>query len=433
MFHDRIRIWVNAGKGGDGASSFRREKFVPRGGADGGDGGRGGDVIIRSTASVKTLSHMREGQKISATPGGNGRGRKFHGERGADAIIDVPLGTLVFQLHDDGTYGACLADLVHDGDKFTVAKGGKAGIGNTHFVTPIQQAPTTADRGLPGEKLGVILEIKLIADVGFVGIPNAGKSTLLGAISNAKPKTADYPFTTLEPHLGVMKKELAMPRNPAISYTPIVLADIPGLIEGASEGKGLGHTFLKHIERTRLLALVIDASLGKKHITDTFKQLTNELAKFSRKLSEKRTLLVLNKIDELSDKESKALLVWAIKKYSPVSVVGISAFFGIGIEELSTMMIEQLANLPQDYSLSPILHILEPTYFPITIEHIDEVYIVHHKPAENIVLQTYTDNEGSLDRMMSRLSKLGVVDALEKAGVEEGDEVEIAGKVFTWV
>ena len=283
--YDRARIYVKAGDGGNGAITFRREKYVPRGGPDGGDGGQGGDVVLRVNPSENTLLRFQYLSRFVAEDGGHGQKARRHGKRAPDLVLDVPPGTVV---RDDET-GEVLADLTAAGDEFVAARGGRGGLGNQHFATPSRQAPRLAEKGEPGKERSLALELKLIADVGLVGYPNAGKSTLLAAMSAARPKIADYPFTTLEPNLGVVDSD----------GETFVLADIPGLIEGAAEGAGLGHEFLRHVERTRLLLHVLDGSgglEGRDPLAD-FDTIEGELAAYGAGLAEKPRVVVVNKID----------------------------------------------------------------------------------------------------------------------------------------
>ncbi|HIP43478.1 MAG TPA: GTPase ObgE, partial [Aquifex aeolicus] len=290
-FIDRVKIYVRAGKGGDGAVAFLREKYRPKGGPAGGDGGKGGNVILVATSSKHTLLDFKYKKHFIAEDGEPGKGKKMHGKKGEDLIIYVPVGTVV----KDARTGEIICDLAKDGQRCTVARGGKGGRGNARFATPTNQAPTYAEKGEPGEERWIILELKLIADVGLIGFPNAGKSTLLARLTRANPKIADYPFTTLSPNLGVM--ELGWDRR-------LIIADIPGLIEDAHKGAGLGHEFLRHIERTKFLAHIIDVSdFRERDPIQAFEAINKELALYSQELVKKPQIVVANKIDALSDKE----------------------------------------------------------------------------------------------------------------------------------
>src|ERR671918_550912 len=289
MFIDRARIHVQGGDGGSGVTAFRREKFVPRGGPSGGDGGRGGDVILVADASLNTLLHLRYNPQHNAARGSHGEGANRSGRDGADLIVRVPVGTQIF----DATTGDLLHDLSHDGDRWLAARGGRGGFGNAHFATSTNRAPRYHQEGSPGEEFELQLELKLLADVGLVGFPNAGKSTFISAVSAAHPKIADYPFTTLEPHLGVVDMG---------DFRTFVIADIPGLIEGAHEGHGLGDRFLRHIERTKLLLHLVDVSSasGRDAVSD-YEVINNELAAYDPQLASRAQFVVATKIDALDE------------------------------------------------------------------------------------------------------------------------------------
>jgi len=320
-FIDRVKIYVRAGKGGDGAVAFLREKYRPKGGPAGGDGGKGGNVILVATSSKHTLLDFKYKKHFIAEDGEPGKGKKMHGKKGEDLIIYVPVGTVV----KDARTGEIICDLAKDGQRCTVARGGKGGRGNARFATPTNQAPTYAEKGEPGEERWIILELKLIADVGLIGFPNAGKSTLLARLTRANPKIADYPFTTLSPNLGVM--ELGWDRR-------LIIADIPGLIEDAHKGAGLGHEFLRHIERTKFLAHIIDVSdFRERDPIQAFEAINKELALYSQELVKKPQIVVANKIDALSDKE----LIEELRSYfkeKGYEFCAISALTGEGLEEL---------------------------------------------------------------------------------------------------
>lgn len=328
MLIDYVEIYVKSGKGGKGAISFRREKYVPKGGPDGGDGGKGGDVIITSDPNINTLLDFRYKKKFIAEDGENGAGGLKTGKSGEDVVIKVPVGTIVKDLES----GKILYDFLHPYESFVVAKGGKGGRGNNHFKTPVNQAPRKADPGMPGEALEIALELKLIADVGLIGFPNAGKSTLISVLSSAKPKIANYPFTTLEPVLGLVRyKEL----------NSFVIADIPGIIEGAAEGKGLGLKFLKHCERTKILVFLLDVS--SENIKNDYKILQNELKKFSKELFNKPRIIVLSKIDLIDEAELKKLMKTKIDKKYPQ--LAISSVAQIGLENLTEVIWNELSKL----------------------------------------------------------------------------------------
>lgn len=320
-FVDRVKIYVRGGKGGDGAVAFLREKYRPKGGPAGGDGGKGGDVILVATNSKHTLLDFKYKKHFIAENGEPGKGKNMHGRNGEDLIIYVPVGTVVRDIQT----GEVICDLVREGQKCIVAKGGKGGRGNARFATPTNQAPTYAEKGKPGEERWIILELKLIADVGLIGFPNAGKSTLLSRLTRANPKVADYPFTTLSPNLGVM--ELDWDRR-------LVIADIPGLIEDAHKGAGLGHEFLRHVERTKLLAHVIDVSdFRERDPVEAFNAINKELELYSPELLKKPQIVIANKIDVLSDKK----LLKDLEKYfkeKGYEFYAVSALTGEGLENL---------------------------------------------------------------------------------------------------
>jgi len=318
MFHDRARIQVQAGRGGDGGLSFRREKFVPKGGPDGGDGGRGGDVVLVSDAGFRDLSALRSKRVFRAARGEPGRGSGKHGADGSDVEIRLPVGTQV--LEDDGL----VADLVAPGARIVVARGGPGGRGNRAFATPARQTPRFAETGLPGEAAELELRLKLVADAALVGLPNAGKSSLLRRISNAKPKVADYPFTTLQPVLGTVDSP---------DRRQLTVADVPGLIEGASRGVGLGHEFLAHLERAKLLVHVIDVAADDP--AEQFRQIAHELAEYGAGLDERRQVVVLNKIDLLVEPPELG-----VEDERIVAVLALSAATGTGVEELKRKLFE---------------------------------------------------------------------------------------------
>jgi len=329
MFIDRVKIRVKAGDGGNGVTAFRREKFVPRGGPSGGDGGKGGDVWIESDESLNTLLHLRYNPEHHAERGRHGEGSNRHGKDGADEIVKVPIGTQVF----DVASGDLLHDFTDASQRFLAAKGGKGGWGNAHFATPTRQAPKFHYSGRPGEDRELQLELKLIADVGLVGFPNAGKSTLISVISAAKPKIADYPFTTLEPNLGVV--DLG-------DFKTFVVADIPGLIEGASEGAGLGDRFLRHVERTRLLLHLVDvSSLSGRDPVEDYEIINHELAAYNKDLAARPQIVVATKIDALDEPQRlENLKKRAVKDKR--EFIAISAVANRGVMELVNLLAERL-------------------------------------------------------------------------------------------
>jgi GTP-binding protein len=330
---DRVEIWVKAGNGGNGVISFRREKFVPFGGPDGGDGGDGGSIFLVASRGLSTLTHLRQRRHYRARKGEHGKGKNRHGKRGNDVALAVPLGTLVQRKEDNGR--VTLADLTVEGQRVLVAKGGRGGWGNAHFATPTNQAPRIAQEGKPGEEWQLLLDLKLLADVGIIGYPNVGKSTLLSSVSRASPKVADYPFTTTEPVLGVVE----------LGYRAFVLAEIPGLIEGAHQGRGLGHDFLRHIERTRVLIHLLDGSA--EHPLSDLNKTNEELRLFNPALGEKPQLVAINKIDLPSVRTRLPELRRTLRGIEP-PVYFISAATGEGIAELMNKTAELLQlSLPQ--------------------------------------------------------------------------------------
>jgi GTP-binding protein len=328
-FIDEAKFFVKGGDGGNGCVSFRREKFVPKGGPDGGDGGNGGDVIIEASKRFSSLIDFRYRSHFMAERGVHGQSKKMHGRNGADHVVKVPAGSLI----KDAETGEVIADLIEDGQKVVVAKGGRGGRGNTHFASSTNRAPRVAGRGKPGEERWLRIELKILADVGLVGLPNAGKSTLLSKLSAAHPKIAAYPFTTLEPHLGVMRLG---------HHPPYVIADIPGLIEGAHEGAGLGHKFLKHIERTRVLLHILDGSKPIDEIIADQQTLEQELSRFDETLLSRRKVIVVNKVDLLEDTNQlkKIVTIFGAKN---ISVLAISALTGSGIDALKKHLVAILA------------------------------------------------------------------------------------------
>lgn len=328
MLIDYVEIYVKSGKGGKGAISFRREKFVPKGGPDGGDGGKGGEIILTSDPNINTLLDFRYKKEFIAEDGENGLGALKTGKSGKDIEIKVPVGTVI----KDTLTERILYDFLQPNDSFIIAKGGKGGRGNNHFKTPTNQTPRKADTGLPGEEFDISLELKLIADVGLIGFPNAGKSTLISVMSAAKPKIANYPFTTLEPVLGLVKYK---------EHKSFVIADIPGIIQGASEGKGLGLKFLKHCERTRLLVFLLDVS--SENIKADYKILVSELKKYSKELFNKPRIILLSKIDLLDgDKLKKISKTIIDKKYTQLAISSVAQ---LGLEKLTDEIWDELSKL----------------------------------------------------------------------------------------
>jgi GTPase len=427
MFYDRAKIYVKGGDGGSGAATFRREKYIPRGGPDGGDGGRGGHVYFRVDPHLNTLIAFRYQQHFRADAGEAGRRSNKTGKQGEDLYIDVPPGTVVY----DDEAGEVVADLIEDGDVFLVAPGGKGGLGNTHFKTATRQAPRIAERGEPGYERWVRLELKVIADVGLVGFPNAGKSTLLSVVSAAKPKIADYPFTTLEPGLGVV----SVGGRGGESF---VMADIPGLIEGAAEGVGLGHEFLRHIERTRLLLHVIDGSgglEGRDPVAD-YHAIDAELEEYSEILAAKQQVVAVNKID-LPETRENLERIRAVVEADGRPFFAISGVTGEGTAELLQSIAQLLRDLPPVERAVPADHVL------YTLPHRDDDkweatrisqhhYQVSGAKIERLIKMTDFENEEAADRFQRVLEASGISERLDELGVEPGDIVHIADLELVW-
>jgi GTPase len=426
VFLDHVDLTVTAGDGGDGAATFRREAHVPRGGPDGGDGGRGGSVYLVVDVGQTMLVDYRFRHHFRAQHGGRGEGSRRHGKSGADLELPLPPGTVVF----DAVSGDLVADLVYPAQRVMVARGGRGGLGNTHFATATHQAPRHAQKGEPGESRRLRLELRLIADVGLVGLPNAGKSTLLAALTAASPRIADYPFTTLEPNLGVL--DLAVD-DPLDERRP-TLADLPGLIEGASAGAGLGHAFLRHVERTRVLVHVVDMSAPDPE--RDYQVIREELAARDPRLLDKTTLVAANKMDLEPDPELLRAFNEA-RLREGLGVVQISAADGGGLRELRSALARLL---PDDDELrSPgepagvVVHRFDASQTGFAVERNgDGTWQVSGRRVERLVAQTDFDNDESAARFQRELSRLGVVDALRRAGVEAGDTVRIGETELEW-
>ncbi|MBL4694429.1 GTPase ObgE [Candidatus Gracilibacteria bacterium] len=426
MFLDEHKIKLIAGKGGDGCSSFRREKFVARGGPNGGDGGTGGDIIIATTPHHNTLSHLAYKKTFEGGRGGHGLGKDTHGANGDDLIIEVPVGTLIW--NEEKT--KVIADLAERGERIIMVRGGIGGMGNARFKTSTNQAPRFAETGEPGGQLEIILELKLVADVGIIGFPSAGKSTLISVISNAKPKIAEYHFTTLAPNLGVVKYH---------SHN-FVVADIPGLIEGASEGKGLGHKFLKHVARTKILVHVIDCALEDPD--KLYQMINSELKKFDKRLSKLPQIIVLNKID-LFDKETLAVRIKELQKVTKkAKIFPISAVAHKGLKELLAEMSQQLTKLTikeakedAEEKVIKIVPILRPhedkVKFNINETVQDEekqLFYVSGKRLEQITIMTDLKNREGLERIYRYIEAIGLQQALKKRKAKLGDKIRVNEK-----
>ena len=422
-FTDTAEIYVKAGRGGNGALSFRREKFVPKGGPDGGDGGKGGDVIIEAVGGIVTLADFEYDRRFQAGHAGHGGGALRSGKNGDDLIIHVPCGTLIRESGDE----TILADLTEPGQKFIAAHGGKGGRGNSHFASSSRRAPKFAEKGDPGEEKSLSLELKLIADVGLAGFPNAGKSSILSAISGAKPKVAGYPFTTLSPNLGVL----------AVDDAQVVIADLPGLIEGAHEGKGLGLQFLRHVERTRILLHVID--LSQPDPVGTFHALMNEFHEYGRGLDMRPCIVIGNKIDIAgTDSNSQALKAEAESLSLPYMAV--SAVFGTNIPELIKNIADLVRKTPSAPSQAGQKEIIElpmrkasskSSREPVKIiRQSDGSFRVEHANFEKSVARINFEHDDALQKFAGLLKALSVEEALEAAGAREGDKVYIGDVEF---
>lgn len=418
MFIDRVKIYVKAGDGGHGMATFRREKYVPQGGPSGGDGGRGGSVVLKVSPNVNTLLDLRYRKHHRAENGENGGSSNKQGRTGRDLEILVPPGTIIY---DDDT-DQPLADLTELEQTVAIAKGGRGGRGNARFATSTQQAPTFAEQGEPGEERYLRLELKLLADVGLAGFPNAGKSTLLAHVSAARPKIADYPFTTLSPNLGVVK----------VDDHTFVMADIPGLIEGAHLGQGLGHEFLRHIERTRVIVHVVDAAGwdGRDPLED-FHAINHELAQYAPELAERPQIVALNKMDLPEAEARAATLTQTLEKFGH-KVFCISAVTGQGVQQMlrATIALLETAPLPQAVFIpEPVAE--EKSSLRIKVE--DGVFVVQGHQVERRVAMTNLDNEDALFRLQHSLRRFGVFAALQAAGVQAGDTVRIRNLEFDYV
>jgi GTP-binding protein len=420
---DEARIWVKAGDGGNGVVSFRREKFVPYGGPDGGDGGRGGSVYLVARAGVSTLLEFNRRRHLKAESGGSGRGARQHGKAGEDLVVAVPPGTQIRS--EDGL----AADLVRAGDMVMVARGGRGGLGNTHFATSTQRAPRIAQKGEPGEERSLDLELKTIAQAALIGEPNAGKSSLLSVTSAATPRIGDYPFTTLSPNLGVAEAPSA-----SSDEQMFVLADIPGLIAGAHTGAGLGHRFLRHVERAPLLVHVVDAS--REDAVEAYRIVRNELEEYKAEVAAKPEIVVANKLDLPGSSDGLAALRAAI---TDRPVIGTSTVTNAGITELLETVAAELARMP-------VASVPEPTGIRVyTLAgsgdeddgfHVEaeaeRTYRVRGRRVERLVAMTDLASEEGTTYLQKQLERLGVFEALERAGIEVGDTVEIGAWETEW-
>ncbi len=421
MFIDHAKIYIKAGDGGNGAVSFHREKYITNGGPDGGDGGKGGDVVFYASDDISTLHNFRFKHKFVAEDGGKGLARKMYGRGAEDLRIPVPVGTMIY----DNETGKLICDLAEDGQEMIVAKGGRGGQGNIHFSNSVRQAPNFARAGIPGEEFNLKIELKLIADVGLVGFPNVGKSTLLSVISSAKPKIADYHFTTIEPILGVV----------TVGDTSFVAADIPGIIEGASGGAGLGHDFLRHIERTRLLIHVVDVSgCEDRNPIEDFDKINSELELFNPLLAARPQIVAANKVDQTSEEDLEAFISeMTVRGYE---VYPISAAIGEGTGKLIEAAARKLQTLPKPVLVAvtneETIYKYEPEEL-FTIEKNNDVYSVVGPWVKNLVDSTNFDDSDSLQYFQRIIRKKGIIDALKKAGIREGDTVSMYSLEFEYI
>ncbi|HEX3511386.1 MAG TPA: GTPase ObgE [Solirubrobacteraceae bacterium] len=443
MLHDRARIQVQAGAGGAGAASFRREAHVPRGGPDGGDGARGGDVVAVCDASLRDLQSFRRRGRYRAGAGGNGEGSLRHGAAGEELVLRVPPGTEIVAAEDDGgDLAGRRFELLADGQRAVLARGGAGGRGNKHFATPTRQAPHFSERGLPGEEGWLTLQLKLLADAGLVGLPNAGKSSLLARLTRAAPKIASYPFTTLSPVLGVIDGE----------ERQLVVADIPGLIEGASDGAGLGHDFLAHVERTRVLVHVLDLAPALSQGQDADPQanhaaIEHELAAHDPRLASLPRILALSKADLLPGDDAEEIRAqWRERLGEDVPVIVTSSATGAGIEELSRALlaaVEAADGEPVAGSLAPAADGPVAAGEEVLAEHMvyrpaarsgfsvervgPHAFAVRGRGIERLLARHDIENEEAMAYLEGRLRRIGVIGALEDAGFEAGDEIQIGG------
>ena len=420
MFIDKAKIMIISGAGGDGMVAFRREKYVPRGGPSGGDGGKGGSVYLKADSGLNTLIHFRRKRKFAAEKGENGGAKEMYGKGGEDIIIDVPLGTMVY----DNDTNDLLADMVHQDQLVLIAKGGKGGRGNTHFATSAVRAPTYAEKGEPGESKEIRLELKVLADVGLIGFPSVGKSSLIRKVSGARPEVAAYHFTTLTPSLGVVNLD---------ETRSFVMADIPGLIEGASEGVGLGHEFLRHVERSRVLIHVLDiaGSEGRDPLSD-FEIINNELEIYSPALAQKKQIVAGNKIDLITNQTELEKIKQQIESKG-YSFFPICTLTGEGIKPLlekAWSILQETETTTFDNQEKAIVYELPQNEFKI--EYDGHVYSVIGKRVEKLVAMTDFDNSVSLRRFNKAWKFMGLDKLLKKEGIKEGDTVNLYGIEFSF-
>lgn len=417
MFYDRAKIYIRSGDGGDGMISFRREKFVPLGGPDGGDGGKGGGIVFVTNPNLNSLVRFHRRNHFRADHGRNGNPKRQTGASGKDVILEVPAGTVIREADN----GDLLADLTQPDQELVLIKGGRGGRGNIHFSSSRNQAPRLAERGEPGKEMWLTLELKLIADVGIVGVPNAGKSTLLAAVSDARPKIANYPFTTLHPSLGVVTVD---------EFHTMVLADIPGLIEGAAQGTGLGHDFLRHIERTRVLVHILDGAASDPLVD--WAMINQELALYDIALEKKPQLVVLNKMDLPDAIAWEPILEEEILK-AGYPFCSVSAVSGLGLREMIYRVKQLLdeAVIPEPVMEEQVVF-RPPEDESFSIEREGDAWRLSGQKIERIAAMTYFEFDDTLVRFQHILERMGISQALEEMGVQEGDIVIIGDQELEW-
>ena len=422
MFVDYTKIIIKSGDGGNGAITFRREKYIPSGGPDGGDGGKGGDIYFEVDPDSNTLIDFRYHKKYKAQNGENGSGSNCTGKSGEDLIIKVPIGTVV----KEASTGKVIADLSEKGQKELILPGGRGGKGNSHFATSTRQAPHFSQSGEKGIEVEVILELKLLADVGLIGYPNVGKSTILSVVTAATPKIADYHFTTINPNLGVVKTDYG---------DSFVLADIPGIIEGASEGVGLGIQFLRHIERTRLLLHVIEVSGSEgRNPVDDFYKINEELGKYSKQLSKRKQIIVANKIDAMQDSSLYQTLE-NLAKEKGLEIFKISAVTGQGLKELFQRVSEVLKTLPKEElegSSEKVIYTLKEDREEFSVQVVDGEYIVTGPAIDRLMSRVNIEDNESLSYFQKVLEQIGVNAKLKQMNVKEGDTIKLNDWEFEW-
>ncbi len=423
MFVDELELTVRGGRGGNGMVSFRREKYVAKGGPDGGDGGNGGSIYLWADPSKHSFLDLRYRRILKAADGGHGQSKNRHGAAGADLLVPVPPGTIV-----RNEKGRVIADLTIAGQKALVAEGGRGGKGNARFASSRRRAPRLAEKGLPGDEKNIFLELKLMAQVGLVGFPNAGKSTLLGRITEARPKIASYPFTTLSPNLGVVKVG---------DEGSFVVADLPGLIEGAHQGAGLGHQFLRHVERNLLLLFLIDISpTAEPDPADAYRLLQHELEKFSGQLKDYPRIVVANKIDVGGAEEEISRLTDTLKSESEsLRLFLISAVTGEGVKDLTRYLYQRVNELQEEkdkHEPEKVFYIDEDEETPLEINKEDDIFIVSGTAIEKMAAKTDFENEEALKRFQGYCRRFGLEKELRKAGIKEGDSVRIGVEEFTY-